>query len=140
MKENHKVDELLGNIAKLKSAIDEKDEIIEGLRNSLTETQLHLKKTIEEKDAVMVGLKESKEESGDVIQGLNESITETQLHLKTAIEEKDEVITGLNESLKETEEYLEKSIKEWKKTVDEIYNSTTWKMVSKFTKAQTKRK
>ena len=101
MKENHKVDELLGNIAKLKNAIDEKDEVIVGLRNSLTETQLHL---------------------------------------KTAIEEKDEVITGLNESLKETEEYLEKSIKEWKKTVDEIYNSTTWKLVSKFTKAQTKRK
>ena len=27
-----------------------------------------------------------------------------------------------------------------KKTVDDIYNSTTWKIVSKFTKAQTKRK
>ena len=34
MKENHEVDELLGNIAKLKSAIDEKDEIIVGLAKS----------------------------------------------------------------------------------------------------------
>ena len=37
MKENHKVDELLGNIAKLKSAIDEKDEIIVGLAKSKEE-------------------------------------------------------------------------------------------------------
>ena len=99
-----------------------------------------MKTAIEGKDEVIVGLEKSKEESGDIIQGLNESLNETELHLKTAIEEKDKVITGLNESLKETEKYLEKSIKEWKKTVDEIYNSTTWKLVSKFTKAQTKRK
>ena len=59
MKENHKVDELLGNIAKLKNAIDEKDEVIEGLRNSLTETQLHLKTAIEEKDEKIEGLDES---------------------------------------------------------------------------------
>ena len=115
MKENHKVDELLGNIAKLKNAIDEKDEVIVGLRNSLTETQLHLKTAIEEKDGVIVGLEKSKEENGDVIQGLRNSLTET-------------------------EEYLKTAVKEWKKTVDGIYNSTTWKIVSKFTKAQTKRK
>ena len=51
MKENHKVDELLGNIAKLKSAIDEKDEII-------------------------VGLAKSKEEDNEMINGLEESVEE----------------------------------------------------------------
>jgi len=115
MKENHKVDELLGNIAKLKNAIDEKDEVIEGLRNSLAETELHLKTAIEEKDEVIEGLNESKEKDT-------------------------EMIRGLDESLKETEQYLKIAIEEWKKTVDGIYNSTTWKIVSKFTKAQTKRK
>ena len=132
MKENHKVDELLGNIAKLKNAIDEKDEVIEGLRNSLTETQLHLKTAIEEKDEVIVGLEKSKEESGDVIQGLNESK-----------EEDNEMIKGLAKSKEEDADMirgLEESVEEWKKTVDDIYNSTTWKIVSKFTKAQTKRK
>ena len=85
-------------------------------------------------------MKTAIEEKDEVITGLNESLKETEEYLKKSIKEKDKVITGLNESLKETEEYLEKSIKEWKKTVDEIYNSTTWKLVSKFTKAQTKRK
>ena len=73
MKENHKVDELLGNIAKLKNAIDEKDEVIVGLRNSLTETQLHLKTAIEEKD--------------EVITGLNESLKETEEYLEKSIKE-----------------------------------------------------
>ena len=90
MKENHKVDELLGNIAKLKSAIDEKDEII-------------------------VGLVKSKEENA-------------------------EIIKGLEESLKETEQYLKKTVEDWKKMVDDIYNSATWKIASKFTRGQTKRK
>ena len=129
MKENHKVDELLGNIAKLKNAIDEKDEVIEGLRNSLVETELHLKTAIEEKDEIIEGLNASKEEDTEMIRGLGES------------KEKDtEMIRGLDESLKETEQYLKIAIEEWKKTVDGIYNSTTWKIVSKFTKAQTKRK
>ena len=79
MKENHKVDELLGNIAKLKSAIDEKDVII-------------------------VGLTKSKEEDNEMIRG------------------------------------LEESVEKFKKTVDEIYNSTTWKLASKFTGGQRKRK
>ena len=79
MKENHKVDELLGNIAKLKSAIDEKDEII-------------------------VGLAKSKEKDAEMIKG------------------------------------LEESVEKFKKTVDEIYNSTTWKLASKFTGGQRKRK
>ena len=132
MKENHKVDELLGNIAKLKNAIDEKDEVIEGLRNSLAETELHLKTAIEEKDEVIVGLEKSKEESGDVIQGLNESK-----------EEDNEMIKGLAKSKEEDAEMirgLEESVEKFKKTVDEIYNSSTWKLVSKFTGGQTKRK
>ena len=79
MKENHKVDELLGNIAKLKSAIDEKDEII-------------------------VGLAKSKEKDADMIRG------------------------------------LEESVEKFKETIDDIYNSTTWKLASKFTGGQTKRK
>ena len=33
-----------------------------------------------------------------------------------------------------------KTVEEWKKTADEIYNSTTWKLASKFTGGQTKRK
>ena len=62
MKENHEVDELLGNIAKLKSVIDEKDEII-------------------------VGLVKSKEENADMIRGLEESLKETEQYLKKTVEE-----------------------------------------------------
>ena len=32
---------------------------------------------------------------------------------------------------------LERSVEELKQTINEIYNSSTWKLVSKFTKAQT---
>ena len=98
MKENHKVDELLGNIAKLKSVIDEKDEIIVGLVKS------------KEEDADMIrGLKESKEEDADMIRGLEESKVKD-----------DDMIRQLE------------------KTIDEIYNSTTWRLASKFTGGQTK--
>ena len=55
--------------------------------------------------------------------------------------EKDaEMIRGLEESLKETEQYLKKTVEEYEKTIDEIYSSTTWKIASKFTGGQTKRK
>jgi hypothetical protein len=50
------------------------------------------------------------------------------------------MINGLEESLKETEQYLKKTVEDWKKMVDDIYNSATWKIASKFTRGQTKRK
>ena len=64
------------------------------------------------------GLEKSKEEDADMIRGLEES------------KEKDaDMIRG-----------LEESVEKFKKTVDEIYNSTTWKLASKFTGGQRKRK
>jgi hypothetical protein len=35
---------------------------------------------------------------------------------------------------------LEESVEKFKETIDDIYNSTTWKLASKFTGGQTKRK
>ena len=87
--------------------------MIEGLKNSLVETELLLKNSITEKDEVIEGLKRSKTENAEMIQ-------------------------GLENSLAETEKYLQVTVEKWKQTVNEIYNSSTWKLVSKFTKAQTK--
>ena len=64
------------------------------------------------------GLEESKEEDAEMIKGLAKSN-----------EEDNEMIRG-----------LEESVEKFKKTVDEIYNSTTWKLASKFTGGQRKRK
>ena len=55
--------------------------------------------------------------------------------------EKDaEMIKGLEESLNEIQQRLKKTVEEYKKTIDEIYNSTTWKLASKFTGGRAKRK
>ena len=53
------------------------------------------------------------------------------------------MIRGLEESKEKDADMirgLEESVEKFKKTVDEIYNSTTWKLASKFTGGQTKRK
>ena len=64
------------------------------------------------------GLAKSKEEDNEVIRGLVKSK-----------EEDNEMIKG-----------LEESVEKFKETIDDIYNSTTWKLASKFTGGQTKRK
>jgi hypothetical protein len=78
------------------------------------------------------GLEESKEKDADMIRGLEES------------KEKDaDMIRGLEESKEKDADMirgLEESVEKFKKTVDEIYNSTTWKLASKFTGGQRKRK
>ena len=49
--------------------------------------------------------------------------------------EKDvEMIKGLEESKEKNDDM----IRQLEKTIDEIYNSTTWKIASKFTGGQTK--
>ena len=104
--------ELLSEIADLKSKLDEQNEAI----------------------AELIGLKEAIKEKDDMIWGLQATIAENE----TTVVEMDQVIKGLENSLAETEKYLEVTIEKWKQTVNEIYNSSTWKLVSKYTKAQTK--
>ena len=118
--------ELLSEIADLKSKLDEQNEAI----------------------AELIGLKEAIKEKDDMIWGLQATIAEnetTVVEMDQVIEglvrskmEDIEMIKGLENSLAETEKYLEVTIEKWKQTVNEIYNSSTWKLVSKFTKAQTK--
>ena len=88
--------------------------------------------TVEENKFVMAQLKKSNEALQIMVKGLEES------------KEKDaEMIKGLEESVEKDAEMikgLEESVEKFKKTVDEIYNSTTWKLASKFTRGQTKRK
>ena len=57
-------------------------------------------------------------------------------NFESSIVELEEII----EKLQSGEIGLEESVEKFKKTVDEIYNSTTWKLASKFTRGQTKRK
>ena len=64
------------------------------------------------------GLEESKRESLEMIRGLEKSK-----------EDDADMIRG-----------LEESVEKFKETIDDIYNSTTWKLASKFTGGQTKRK
>ena len=88
-----------------------------------------LQKSNEALQIMVKGLKQSKEKDAEMIKGLEES------------KEKDaDMIRGLEESLKETEQYLKKTVEEYEKTFDEIYSSTTWKLASKFTRGETKRK
>tara|TARA_B100001750_G_scaffold147358_1_gene117842 strand:- start:355 stop:1137 length:783 start_codon:yes stop_codon:yes gene_type:complete len=82
--------------------------------------------------AMVHGLKQSNEALQVIVNGLKESNESFQV-----------IVNGLKESKKQDTDMirgLERSVDEWKKTVDDIYNSTTWKLVSKFTREQTKRK
>ena len=162
------IDEKNKVIAELEISIDKNAGMVKGLNKLSPETERYNRERIQvmgeteqyNKDRISVqkemikGLEKSKEENKEMIKGLEKSVYETERHnrdrLRIQLEmikgleeskvESKEMIKGLEESLKETEQYLKKTVEEWKKTVDEIYNSTTWKMASKFTGGQRKRK
>ena len=124
-------EEVIGGLEK---SVEEDAEVIGGLERSVEETKSYVEDVIKEKDEVITGLERSVEETksyvedvikekDEVIAGLESSLDETKSYVKNTIKEKDEVIAG-----------LERSVEVWKKTVDEIHNSTTWKLSSKFTR------
>ena len=72
---------------------EEKDEVIEGLRESLQETHAYIEIAIKEK--------------GKMIKGLEDSLAETKLYLKMIESKKDEIIDGLKGSLDENKKYYD---------------------------------
>jgi len=92
--------------------------MIRRLEISAEETGKYNKERILVQQKMIKGLEESKRESKDMIRGLEKSK-----------EEDADMIRG-----------LEESVEKFKETIDDIYNSTTWKLASKFTGGQTKRK
>ena len=103
--------------------------MIRRLEISAEETAKYTKERFLAQQETIKGLEESKRANQDMIKGLEQSKRESQ-----------EMIKGLEESLNETQQYLKKTVEEYEKTIDEIYSSTTWKLASKFTGGQTKRK
>ena len=89
-----------------------REQIVDYIKNNQFNLSISI---VEEKDQVIEGLERSKTEDAEMIKGLERSKTEDA-----------EMIKG-----------LERSVEELKQTINEIYNSSTWKLVSKFTKAQT---
>jgi hypothetical protein len=111
-----------------KDRISVQKTMIKGLEQSL-ETERYNRDRLRIQFEMIKGLEQSKRENQEMIKGLEQSKHESL-----------EMIKGLEESLKETEQYLKKTVEEYEKTIDDIYNSTTWKIASKFTGGQTKRK
>jgi len=106
--------------------------MIRRLEISAEETAKYTKERFLVQQDVIKGLEESKRANRDMIKGLEESKRENM-----------KMIMGLAKSKEKDADMirgLEESVEEWKKTVDEIYNSTTWKLASKFTRGQIKRK
>ena len=162
------IDEKNTVIEELEKALDESTGTVNGLGKPspkterynrerikvMSETEMYNKDRISVQKEMIKGLEQSKHDNMKMIKGLEQSVKETERYNKDRISvqkemikgleqskhENNEMIKGLEESLRETEQYLKKTVEEWKKTVDEIYNSTTWKIVSKFTGGQTKRK
>ena len=99
--------------------------------------------TVEENKFIMTQLQKSNDALQIMVKGLKQSNEDLQIMVKGLEESKEkdaDMIRGLEESLKETEQYLKKTVEEYEKTFDEIYSSTTWKLASKFTRGETKRK
>ena len=96
------------------------------------ETEQYNKDRISIQKNMIKGLEESKRENMKMIMGLEESKRENM-----------KMIMGLEESKEKDAKMikgLEESVEKFKETIDEIYSSTTWKIASKFTGGQTKRK
>jgi len=127
--------------------------MIRRLEISAEETAKHMKernlvqqetiKGLEESkriNKVMInGLEQSKRANQEMIRGLEQSKRENQEMIRGLEKGKDEsaeMIRGLEESLKETEQYLRKVEKE----LASLRSIWFWKLASKFTGGQTKRK
>ena len=127
--------------------------MIRRLEISAEETAKHMKernlvqqetiKGLEESkriNKVMIkGLEQSKRANQEMIKGLEQSKRENQEMIRGLEKGKDEsaeMIRGLEESLKETEQYLRKVEKE----LASLRSIWFWKLASKFTGGQTKRK
>ena len=148
------IDERKGTVKKLDELLPETERYNRERIKVMSETEHYNKDRISIQKEMINGLEKSKVESEEMIKGLKESVKETERYnrdrLRTQLEmikgleeskvESKEMIKGLEESLKETEQYLKKTVEEYEKTIDEIYNSTTWKLASKFTRGQIKRK
>ena len=99
----------------------------------------YMQKTINIKHALLKQLSFTVEENKFIMTQLQKSNDALQIMVKGLKQSKEkdaEMIKGLEES-KEKDDDM---IRQLEKTVDEIYNSTTWKLASKFTGGQTKRK
>ena len=106
--------------------------MIRRLEVSAKETAKYTKERILVHQDMIKGLEQSKRANMKMIMGLEDSKHESR-----------EMIRGLEESKRESKDMirgLEESVEKFKETIDDIYNSTTWKLVSKFTGGQTKRK
>ena len=106
--------------------------MIRRLEISAKETAKYTKDRMLAQQEMIKGLEESKRANRDMIKGLEESKRESK-----------DMIRGLEKSKEEDADMirgLEESVEKFKETIDDIYNSTTWKLASKFTGGQTKRK
>ena len=116
----------------LEKSKEENKEMIKGLEKSVYETERHNRDRLRIQLEMIKGLEESKRANRDMIKGLEESKRESL-----------EMIRGLEKSKEDDADMirgLEESVEKFKETIDDIYNSTTWKLASKFTGGQTKRK
>ena len=120
--------------------------MIRRLEISAEETAKYTKERFLVQQDVIKGLEESKRVNRDMIKGLEESKRANRDMIKGLEESKREskdMIRGLEKSKEEDADMirgLEESVEKFKETIDDIYNSTTWKLASKFTGGQTKRK
>jgi len=112
------IDESTGTVKELDKLSPETERYNRERIKVMSETVQYNRDRISVQTEMIKGLEQSKRESLEMIRGLEKSK-----------EEDAEMIKG-----------LEESVEKFKKTVDEIYNSTTWKLASKFTGGQTKRK
>ena len=137
------IDESMGTGKKLDKLSPETERYNRERIKVMSETEQHNTDRISIQNVMIKGLEDSKRISKMMIEGLEKSKYENMKMIMGLEESKEKdagMIKGLEESLKETEQYLKKTVEEYEKTIDEIYNSTTWKLASKFTRGQIKRK
>ena len=133
------IDESMGTGKKLDKLSPETERYNRERIKVMGETEQYNTDRISVQKDMIRGLEQSKRANQDMIKGLEQSKRESQEMIRGLEKGKDEsaeMIKGLEESLNETEQYLKKIEKE----LASLRSIWYWKLASKFTGGQTKRK
>ena len=129
-----KLQEFFEKFTEFKDALSKKDEVIEGLENSIKDITGYSGSALSKKDEVIEGYEKSIQDltsnavpalakKDKVIEGLENSINEQKTYTGTALAKKDKVIEGLENSVEEQKTYTGTALAKKDKVIEGLENS-----------------
>lgn len=129
--------EVVGQLA------DSRDNHIHGMKTMIQDQSKHIQilgTAVKEKDNYIEGLETAVKNKDDYISGLEATVKNKDDYisgLETTVKNKDDYINGLETTVKNKDDYiqnLDSLIAENNRKLNDIYNSTTWQLLTKYQK------